>query len=255
MRKLFKHKMTQAAVIGLLSFSLAACGNTRDRLAHVGKEPPLSPIENPLEAPGYRAVSLPMPEIREEEKQANSLWTGGRQAFFKDQRAHKVGDILTVTIDIKDEATIENQTTRNRNNSENAGFPNLLGLETKLPQKILPAEIDLDNLARMSSGSNSTGRGKIEREEEIKLKMAAMIAEVLPNGNFVIHGRQEVRVNFEVRELRIAGVIRPEDITTQNSISYDKIAEARISYGGRGQITDVQQPRYGQQIFDVLFPF
>ncbi len=160
-----------------------------------------------------------------------------------------------MTIDIKDKANLENTTSRTRNNAENVGLPNVLGLETQLTDKFLPEAFDPAAAIGATSDSNSTGQGTIERDEEIQTKMAAMITEVLPNGNFVIYGRQETRVNFEVRELKIAGVIRPEDISTQNSISYDQIAEARISYGGRGQITDVQQPRYGQQVFDILFPF
>ena len=255
MKKIFDGRIAKIAAVSLLALSLTACGSTRERLANVGQAPALSPIENPKEMSGYRPVSLPMPDIQEVEKKANSLWTSGRQAFFKDQRANGVGDILTVTIDIKDKANLANATTRTRNNAENAGLPNLLGLETQLTKKILPEAFDPAAAVGVTSDSNSAGEGTIERDEEIQTKMAAMITEVLPNGNFVIYGRQETRVNFEVRELKIAGVIRPEDISTQNSINYDQIAEARVSYGGRGQITDVQQPRYGQQVFDILFPF
>lgn len=238
----------------LASVALCGCGTMQDRMANIGKAPELSAIENPQENPGYKPVSLPMPEQAPVSSQPNSLWQGGRTAFFKDQRASAVGDILSVIIDIKDEADLENKTSRTRQNSEEAAIPSVLGLESKLG-KLLPDAVDPTSLIDATSGSSSAGDGKIEREEEIKLKVAAMITQRLPNGNFVIVGRQEVRVNFEVRELLVTGVIRPEDIATSNTISYEKIAEARISYGGRGQITDVQQPRYGQQFFDVVFPF
>lgn len=234
--------------------SLSACAGIEERLANVGKPPVLTPIENPYQQQAYQPVSLPMPPQEAMNTSANSLWQATRQTFFKDQRANKVGDILTVMIDISDEADMKNKTERSRAGSEEAGLPNFLGFETKLG-KVLPGAVDNENLAGMNTTSSSTGDGKIKREEDIKMKLAAMITQVLPNGNFVIRGRQEVRVNFELRELTLDGVIRPEDVLNNNSISYEKIAEARISYGGRGQVTEIQQPRYGQQIYDAVFPF
>lgn len=244
----------QLGFLLLASVMLSACGMTQERLAQIGKEPQLSPIENPQENPNYKPVSLPMPDMTPRPSQPNSLWQSGRTAFFKDQRANQVGDILSVIIDIKDEADLENKTSRTRQNSEDASLPAALGLESYLG-KVLPDAVDPTSLIDATSATSNAGTGKIEREEEIKMKVAAMITQKLPNGNFVIMGRQEMRVNFEVRELMITGVIRPEDIATNNTISYEKIAEARIAYGGRGQITDFQQPRYGQQFFDVVFPF
>ena len=129
-----------------------------------------------------------------------------------------------------------------------------LGYEASL-SRIFPSAIDPTNLLELDSNTDSTGSGKISRDEQIEVKIAAVISQVLPNGNLVIHGRQEYRVNYEARELQIAGIIRPEDISSTNSIVYEKIAEARISYGGRGQISDLQQPRYGQQVLDIFFPF
>ncbi len=255
MKNSITNKIASIALITIIATSVTGCSSNMERLANIGKTPTLNPIENPKEMSGYKPVSLPMPEMKEGKKQANSLWLSGKQAFFKDQRANQIGDILTIMIDIDDKAELENETTRTRNNAENAGVPNLLGIAETQLSKVLPDAIDPANLASATSNSNSTGTGKIERDEKIELKIAAMISEILPNGNFVIYGRQEVNVNFEVRELKIAGVIRPEDIATDNSIGYEKIAEARISYGGRGHITDVQQPRYGQQAFDILFPF
>ena len=184
----------------------------------------------------------------------NSLWASHRQTFFKDQRANNVGDILTVVIDIDDEAELENESERSRDGSENFGLNSLLGIETQLT-KVLPEGVIGSELVDTDSSSSSSGSGSIEREEEVRMTLAATVTQLLPNGNMLIQGRQEVRVNFEKRVLELAGVIRPEDITVDNSISYDQIAEARISYGGKGQITDVQQPRYGQQVYDILFPF
>ena len=232
---------------------LSGCG-AAGRLANVGKAPELSKIENPAEEGKYTTVSMPMPEIIEPKRERKSLWGGDRQTFFKDQRANNIGDILTVMIDIDDEAELENETERTRTSGENVELPNALGFENKLIEA-LPAGAVAANLVDASADSNFSGEGSVEREEQISVQMAATVTQILPNGNMVIQGRQEVRVNFEKRILQLAGVIRPEDITTDNSISYDRIAEARISYGGKGQITDVQQPRYGQQVYDILFPF
>jgi flagellar L-ring protein precursor FlgH len=242
-------KLTTVSAVLLLS----ACG-AGERLANIGKEPELAPITNPADNEAYRSVSMPMPAVEEIKKENNSLWASNRQTFFKDQRANNVGDILTVMIDIDDEAELENETERSRSSTENAGLNNLLGVETQLT-KVLPEGVTGPDLIDLDSNSTTSGEGSIEREEEVRVKLAATVTQILPNGNMFIQGRQEVRVNFEKRVLELAGVIRPEDITVDNSISYDKIAEARISYGGKGQITDLQQPRYGQQVYDILFPF
>ncbi len=241
------------ALVFLSGASLAACG-AMERVTTIGAPPPQTKITNPTQDTGYMPVSLPMPAPNRDDRQENSLWASNRQTFFKDQRATDVGDILTVLIDIKDEAQLENETERKRTADEGASLDTFLGYEQSLAE-ILPEGIDNTNLVQGGTTSNHKGEGSVEREEEIKVKMAALITQVLPNGNFVIHGRQEVRVNFENRIREIDGVIRPQDVTIDNSVSYEKIAEARISYGGKGQITDVQQPRYGQQLYDVIFPF
>lgn len=233
---------------------LTACGNIAEHLNRIGQAPPMASIENPYSQPGYKPVALPMPPQEALNTGSNSLWQPGRQTFFKDQRAHKIGDILTIMIAINDTANLNNKTERTRDGTENGGIPNLFGVETHL-DKILPEAIDPTNLIGMTSSSTSNGEGKVQRTETINLKLAAMVMQVLPNGNFVIQGRQQVRVNFELRDLQLQGVIRPEDILNNNSISYEKIAEARITYGGKGNITDMQQARYGQQLIETLFPF
>lgn len=240
-----------ASVIAIMT--LTACGAT-ERLAEVGKAPEMAAIENPTTAENYRPVSMPMPAPKASIRQQNSLWASDRQTFFEDQRADEVGDILTVVIDIKDKAELDNSSERSRSSSEDAGLDALLGYELDLDQ-VLPTGVNNANLIGAGATSRHAGEGTIDREEKIKLKLAALVTQILPNGNMVIQGRQEVRVNFEKRILEIAGVVRPQDISIDNSVSYEKVAEARISYGGKGQITDVQQPRYGQQVFDVLFPF
>jgi len=245
--------LARLLLAGIALGSLAACG-ALDRIAEIGAPPAHTPIQNPTRSQGYQPVSLPMPAPEPTARHANSLWRPGARAFFKDQRAARVGDILTVNIAIADDAKVNNSTTRSRTNTEKADLSNFLGFEAKLG-KLLPDEYDPTKAVGFGSSNSTQGTGAIDRKETINLKMAAIVTQVLPNGNLVVHGRQEVRVNFERRDLELTGVVRPEDIAATNTINHSQIAEARITYGGRGQLNDLQQPRYGQQFFDVVFPF
>jgi flagellar L-ring protein precursor FlgH len=236
----------------LAALALGGCSSI-DRLRTIGEPPPLSAIENPTTVAGYKPVQMPMPMPQPASYNPNSLWRNGSRAFFKDQRAHQVGDILTVKVKITDKATVENETSRSRKNGENLGVEAFFGKKT-LPPPLNKVGVPSTVLAADSTGS-SEGKGSIDRKEELSTNVAGVVTQLLPNGNLVIEGRQEVRVNFEVRELIVAGVVRPEDIESDNTIDSTKIAQARIAYGGRGQITDVQQPRYGQQVLDILLPF
>ena len=194
------------------------------------------------------------PRLRPEIHAANSLWRSGARSFIKDQRAANIGDLMTVLVSINDQASLSNETNRTRSGAESAGMPNMLGFESKLGN-VLPGAVDPSKLVATNSSSTASGKGAVTCSEAITLKVAAVVTQVLPNGNMVVAGKQEVRVNYDLRELAINGVVRPEDIASDNTISYEKIAEARISYAGRGQINDVQQPRWGQQLIDVIFPF
>lgn len=252
MSRIKSHLLIPAIVMSA-ALQLSAC-STFDRLSKVGEVPNLKPIEDPTAKNNYKPVKLPMPQQEQQIYQANSLWKAGARTFFKDQRAAKIGDILTVNIDITDSAKFDNTTTRSRTNSEDANLDNILGFETDLVQA-LNSNLDPASLVKLGSASTSTGAGKVDRKESISLTVAALVTQVLPNGNLVIQGTQEVRVNYEVRELLLTGIVRPEDISNSNTIDHTQVAEARISYGGRGQLSDVQQPRYGQQIYDILMPF
>ncbi|MFV1851099.1 MAG: flagellar basal body L-ring protein FlgH [Thalassospira sp.] len=244
-----------ALVSGLIGATALLSGcNAMKRLSEVGEPPRLSSIDNPTQSENYRPVSLPMPAPQVAERNPNSLWRSGARSFFKDQRANQVGDILTVVVEMSDNANLSNNTLRSRTNSEDLAVPNLFGLEAELTG-VLPEAIDPTAMVGMNSNSSNRGNGTLDRTEAISLRVAALVIQVLPNGNYVIHGRQEIRVNSEVREVQIAGVIRAADISSANEVDYDKIAEARISYGGRGTISDVQQPRYGSQILDIVLPF
>jgi flagellar L-ring protein FlgH len=237
----------------LLSLASVASGcSSIDRLSQIGEKPKLTEIENPTTQPGYKPVQMPMPKPEQASYNANSLWRNGSRAFFKDQRAARIGDLLTVTVNITDKATLSNETQRSRTNKEDSGITDFIGSKTLgvQAQKVLPGR-----LLTADSTASSDGKGSVNRQEALQTNVAAVVTQVLPNGNLVVEGKQEIRVNFEIRELIVAGIVRPEDIQSDNTIDSSKIAQARIAYGGRGQISDIQQPRYGQQVMDVLLPF
>jgi flagellar L-ring protein precursor FlgH len=240
-----------AAVAGVVTLSSLMCGCAAiDRIANIGEQPKLSAINNPTTRPGYKPVQMPMPTPQPATYNPNSLWRNGSRAFFKDQRARQVGDILTITVNITDRAVLQNETQRSRVDTENSGITDFLGAKTQTPSAALPGR-----LLTTDSNMSNDGKGSINRQEALQTNVAAVVTQVLPNGNLVVEGKQEIRVNYEVRELIVAGIVRPEDIQSDNTIDSSKIAEARIAYGGRGQIMDVQQPRYGSQFMDVILPF
>jgi flagellar L-ring protein FlgH len=246
-------RLRRFAISGLLlgTSALASGCSSIDRLSQIGEQPKLSSIDNPTTQPGYKPVQMPMPKPEVASYNPNSLWRNGSRAFFKDQRAHQVGDLLTVTVNITDKANIENETQRSRANKEDSGITDFIGAKTiTQANKILPGRI-----LTADSTASSDGKGSVQRQEALQTNVAAVVTQVLPNGNLVVEGKQEIRVNYEIRELVVAGIVRPEDIQSDNTIDSSKIAQARIAYGGRGQIMDVQQPRYGQQVMDVLLPF
>ncbi|WP_299607886.1 flagellar basal body L-ring protein FlgH [uncultured Tateyamaria sp.] len=227
-----------------------ACG----RADHIGKAPSFS---NPMETREHSAmVSASLPLVVEEVGPTDraSLWSGQRSSLLGDRRAMQRGDIMTVVIEIDEKAEISNETDRSRSGTERLQVPQLGGLPQRLDEK-LPEGASASDLVSITSSSGSSGDGSVKREEKLTLRVAATVVDVLPNGILSISGSQELRVNFELRELLVSGFVRPADISRQNEITYDKIAQARVSYGGRGQITDVQQPRIGQQVLDVILPF
>lgn len=246
------HKILKLTGALLAVSLLTACG-AADRLKNIGQAPKLTQIESPTQKIGYRAVKMPISQEDTRPLHSASLWSKGSGSLFGDNRASKVGDIVTVEISISDKAKIDNKSTRGRTSSEDFGIDALGGIMKKL--STANPSINPASLVGFGNTSKSTGNGSVNRKEDLELKVAAVIIQKLPNGNFVVEGKQEVRVNFEVRELFIAGIVRPADIRGNNTIDSNRIAEARISYGGRGIISEVQQPRYGQQVMDVILPF
>lgn len=226
-----------------LSLGLAGCGTN---LAEVNVPPTMSAVGTGLDAnprSNYYYPQAPAKPVA-----GNSLWDDRQSSLFTDARALSVGDVMTVFISINDKAKFSNESERSRKASRNFGISgdyDINGLQTGTAQ----AGFDI------GSNSTSTGNGQTARSEALSLSVAAVVTDVLPNGNLIISGTQEVRVNAELRVLTIAGIVRPTDIGANNTISYERIAEARISYGGRGRLTEVQQPPYGHQILDQVMPF
>lgn len=242
--------------IALSLTSLEGCAN---RLDHLTRAPsmtaPGAPREQvpPISQERLALASYSAPR-QVQPGSAGSLWQSGPTSLFGDRRARTLGDILTVVIEIDDKAEIKNKTNRTRTASEGLSVPSFFGL-ANLAKTILPSGGTLDPAIEASSSTTNSADGNIKREEKLTLQVAATVVGILPNGHMVISGNQEVRVNHELRDLQVAGIIRPEDISRRNTITYEKIADARVAYGGRGVISDVQQPRYGQKILDSILPY
>lgn len=241
-------QIAKTLLVGLLF--LGACG----RMDHLGKPPSFTPANETNEHVAMLWQGLPQETRNRRPVDGSSLWSGSQQSLLGDRRAMNKGDILTVVIEIDEEAEISNDTSRSRSSSESLNMPQLLGLPQRLDEH-LPDGASSATAVDLGGASTSRGNGSVKRSEKLELRVAATVVDILPNGVLAISGSQELRVNFELRELLVSGYVRPQDISRQNEITYDKIASARVSYGGRGQITDVQQPRYGQQVLDVILPF
>ena len=238
--------MARAVSVVVLVALLGGCAqNVKD----LTREPHMTPVGAGLRP---TATALPVgPPVAPPVQSGNSIWRDNSSDLFRDPRAVRVGDVVTVKILIKDKASLDNTSERSRDSKRNLGFDTAYDLNLPLLKGKGDGKID----SKINSGTSSKGEGAITRSESIDLLVAAVVTDVLPNGNMLISGTQEVRVNFEVRVLTVAGVVRPRDIATDNTVSYDKIAEARISYGGRGRITEMQQPGWAHQFVDWLSPF
>jgi flagellar L-ring protein FlgH len=258
--KVYCRSLINQIVAILLIIIVSACDSTISRLSEVGKSPATNPVEYPQTKENYRPVAWPKNAPNQEEetvrypKSHNSLWQPGARTFFRDQRARRVGDILKVVIKIEDKADMKNKTDQSRGAQDSAKAPKALGFERKL-RNVFPKAIDPANLLDITNSNKTNGEGTIARKETIQTQIAAVVTQILPNGNLVVNGSQEIRVNYELREVTVSGIVRPEDISADNSVQSDQIAEARIIYGGRGNITNMQQPRIGTQIIDIISPF
>ena len=230
--------------------ALAGCG----KLGQVGRAPDFTGLEGTDQHYAMYSAALPEDVPAGAASDGSSLWTAGTDSLFGDRRAARRGDILTVVIEIDDSASISNSTGRSRTGQQKSGLPDFLGIPQRIDES-LPEGASMAEAYETKSSSSFKGQGSVSRNEKLTLRIAATVVEELPNGVLKVEGQQEVRVNFEMRELIVTGYVRPADISRQNEITYDKIAGARIAYGGRGQITDVQQPTYGQQVADIVMPF
>ena len=241
MRNLF----LKISTLALAGAALSACSAV-SRLENIGEAPQMAKVGNPAGQTIVAEIPRPAPITHVD----NSLWQPGAQSFFHDPRAMHIGDVITVNVSVADTAKLQNSTSRSRTNTENANATNFFGIE-----KALPNTLDPTSLVKLGSDNSNVGTGSIQRQESISMTLAALVAQVLPNGNLVIDGHQQVRVNNELRDMRLSGIVRREDITQDNTVNLAQIAEARVIYGGQGTVTDVQQPRYGSQLLDIVMPW
>ena len=247
-------KTLNLILLGASALSLTACASTIDKISRIGQQPPMTEVANPQNAPDYKPMSWPLPDPQGgNTRSANSLWEPGARGFFRDQRAARVGDILRVNVAIADQAQLDNKTNAQRQTSDNSTMNSALGSLGKKFASITGS--NPANLVDTSGNTNTVSTGKVDRKETINTQVAALITQVLPNGNLVIEGTQEILVNYEIREVSVKGVVRPEDINSDDTVESNQIAQARIVYSGRGQISDIEQPRWGQQLIEAISPF
>ena len=238
-------------LLATLAWLLGGCEAAIQRLGDGGGPPKMTASGDPTKAPGYHPLSLPMPPRAETQPVANAIWQPGSRAFFPDQRAAHVGDLVTVVVNMADTAVLANNTQATRTANDGMNVASLFGIvrASGASSGSAPGQVST------TSTNGNTAIGALTRSEAITLRLAGVITQELPNGNLAVVARQEVRVNSELRVLQVSGVVRQQDIASDNTVLHDRMAEARISYGGRGVMTDVQSPRWGQQMMDVLLPF
>lgn len=237
----------KAAIAGLCAALVA--GGCATRVTEIGREPALSPVGAGVDQP---VLNIPSdPRVRLAHYPANSLWSDASADLFKDPRARRIGDVLKVRISIKDRATLDNSSERSRDATHDLG----VNFDHDINWRGWSSSGDGSLGSGIDAKTDFKGKGGVDRSERIDLVVAAVVTDVLGNGNLVINGSQEVRVNYELRVLSVSGLVDPKDISSENAVSYERIAEARISYGGRGRLMEVQQPGWGHQIIDAVSPF
>jgi len=249
-------KYTKISALLIASTLLSGCQGMLEKLDRIGEPPPMAVVVNPQEKPEYKPLSWPMPETAPPSKQyANSLWQPGARTFFRDGRASRVGDILKVNVKINDKLQFNNQTEGKRTTTDQANAPALLGATNKIIKLLPHLSPNPTELLSIDGDLSTKGTGTVSRQDILTTQVAALVTQMLPNGNMVIEGKQEITMNKDVREVAVKGVIRPQDINSDNTIESTQIAEARITYTGRGQMNDMQQPRWGGQVIDAIAPF
>ncbi len=251
--------INRLALVGALVMTLPAC-NTFERLSQLGSGPSLSKIEDPQAKPGYQPVSMPMPTPTRSMRNPNSLWREGARSIYSDQRASQVGDLVRVSVAIGENADFVSNSNRSRGAGTANGESMNIGLAIPGVNGLGVLSKALGNLTNfptvdVNGQSTFNNAGGTHRVDAVNMVITATVTQTLPNGNLVIEGRQQVKVNDELRELSISGIARQADIDAANRITYDRLAEARISYGGKGFASDVQKPRWGQELLDIFLPF
>ncbi|MFC1478520.1 flagellar basal body L-ring protein FlgH [Candidatus Margulisiibacteriota bacterium] len=179
-----------------------------------------------------------------------SLWREDSKSPYTAARAHKVGDIITIFIDETTRAAQSAGTnTSKRSSVESDLFSSWKHVATALGTR----RDDVSNAGGISAQDEYVGEGETSRRSLVRARISATVTQVLPNGNLYILGSHKVNVNEETETIVVAGVIRSEDITAQNSIFSSQIAEAQISVKGSGTVAAKQSPGILTKLFGWLF--
>lgn len=232
---------------------LAGCATLEEQAKIITETAPMRPIEDPTQFPNYQPITPIALTPTDHPPQGASLWRPGAKSFFRDNRASRVGDIIKVAVGIDDSAEFSNSTNSTARHNQKSGVTKLFGLEQEL-SNLVPGLSPPDLLNLDSTNNFIAPKSTIKRTETLTFIIPAIVQQVLPNGSLVVRGRQEIRLNNEVRQLQVMGIARPVDIDNNNTIKSERLTECRIVYGGEGDISDEQHLRYGQKALDIL-PF
>jgi flagellar L-ring protein precursor FlgH len=188
--------------------------------------------------------------------QEGSLWTPKNpRGLLADLRACNVGDIIMVSITENSKAGDEASTSADKTSGVKVGITSLLGLSMPQMNAFKDNNITAENAIEGAVGNTSKGQGKTDRQSTFTTIMSTRVIQILPNNNLVIQGQRQMKINNETEVVSLSGIVRPEDLDTNNTVPSAKVAEARMEISGFGVVSDKQRQGWLTRIIDHIWPW